>query len=249
MHGQRRHFESSFAGVADLKTASAGRHTLEPMGSTSDFRLLALHGLRLKGMAPAERVAELYNLDAAELEKQYQADAESDLCKYRDGRVTGWMLTPAGREAGEALVRAEADTAGVTQTIRDGYHRFHEQNQDMLKLCTDWQMSPGPDGGDPVLNDHEDAAYDAGVIERLEAHHDQVAPALGILAGALDRMAGYDDRFRAALAKVASGEMEFFTKPIIDSYHTIWFELHEDLMATLGIERAKEAEYHEQRGH
>ena len=24
---------------------------------------------------------------------------------------------------------------------------------------------------------------------------------------------------------------------MIDSYHTVWFELHEDLLATLGIER------------
>jgi hypothetical protein len=27
---------------------------------------------------------------------------------------------------------------------------------------------------------------------------------------------------------------------VIDSYHTVWFELHEDLLSTLGIERASE---------
>ena len=27
---------------------------------------------------------------------------------------------------------------------------------------------------------------------------------------------------------------------MIDSYHTVWFELHEDLLATLGLERAAE---------
>jgi hypothetical protein len=27
---------------------------------------------------------------------------------------------------------------------------------------------------------------------------------------------------------------------MIDSYHTVWFELHEDLLSTLGIERSKE---------
>lgn len=219
------------------------------MAEPSDFRLLALHGLRLKGMAPPDRVAALYDLDVDQLEAQYQTDSESELCKYREGRVTGWMLTSAGREAGEALVVAEAEAAGVVEAIRDAYHRFHEQNQDMLQLCTDWQMCPGPDGGDPVLNDHDDPAYDAGVIERLVAHHERVAPALADLAVTLERMSDYDDRFRAALAKVHAGETEFFTKPIIDSYHTVWFELHEDLMATLGIERAKEAEYHEQRGH
>jgi hypothetical protein len=28
---------------------------------------------------------------------------------------------------------------------------------------------------------------------------------------------------------------------MIDSYHTVWFQLHEDLLNTLGIERSKEA--------
>jgi hypothetical protein len=27
--------------------------------------------------------------------------------------------------------------------------------------------------------------------------------------------------------------------PLIDSFHTVWFELHEHLLATLGIERGR----------
>jgi hypothetical protein len=27
---------------------------------------------------------------------------------------------------------------------------------------------------------------------------------------------------------------------MIESYHTVWFELHENLLATLGIQRSKE---------
>ena len=30
------------------------------------------------------------------------------------------------------------------------------------------------------------------------------------------------------------------TKPVIESYHTVWFELHEDLLVTLGLDRAAE---------
>ncbi len=40
---------------------------------------------------------------------------------------------------------------------------------------------------------------------------------------------------------MTEGERDWFTKPTIDSYHSVWFELHEDLLATLGLERAKEA--------
>jgi hypothetical protein len=42
---------------------------------------------------------------------------------------------------------------------------------------------------------------------------------------------------------VLEGQPEWFTKPVIDSYHTVWFELHEDLLCTLGIERASEARH------
>ena len=38
----------------------------------------------------------------------------------------------------------------------------------------------------------------------------------------------------------AAGDGDWFTKPTIDSYHTVWFELHENLLSTLGIERGHE---------
>jgi hypothetical protein len=62
------------------------------------------------------------------------------------------------------------------------------------------------------------------------------------LAERLARFDGYGRRFRDALGRVQAGEVEWFTRPMMDSYHTGWFELHEDLLATLGIERAKEGE-------
>jgi hypothetical protein len=43
-----------------------------------------------------------------------------------------------------------------------------------------------------------------------------------------------------ALERTRAGDADWFTKPTIDSYHTVWFELHENLLATLGIERGTE---------
>jgi hypothetical protein len=56
----------------------------------------------------------------------------------------------------------------------------------------------------------------------------------------LERFGRYSARLRTALERVVAGEPEWFTKPVLDSYHTIWFELHEDLLCTLAIERASE---------
>ena len=63
----------------------------------------------------------------------------------------------------------------------------------------------------------------------------------GSLAEALARYNPYQGRFVGALTKVQNGEREWFAKPIIDSYHTVWMEMHEDLLATLAIDRASEA--------
>jgi hypothetical protein len=111
-------------------------------------------------------------------------------------------------------------------------------NAGMLALCTDWQMRTVD--GEQVVNDHADAAHDAAVIARLGATDDAIQPICAELAAALDRFDGYGRRLGAARQKVESGDLDWFTKPMIDSYHTVWFELHENLLATLGIDRATE---------
>jgi hypothetical protein len=90
-----------------------------------------------------------------------------------------------------------------------------------------------------VVNDHGDAEYDRGVVERLAAVDEGVRPVTADLAAALERYDRYGPRLAAALDRVRAGDGDWFTKPLVDSYHTVWFELHEDLMATLGIQRGQ----------
>ena len=53
----------------------------------------------------------------------------------------------------------------------------------------------------------------------------------------LHRFAGYPERYSAALDRVDRGERAWVAQPTIESCHTVWMELHEDLLATLGLER------------
>jgi pyruvate,orthophosphate dikinase len=39
---------------------------------------------------------------------------------------------------------------------------------------------------------------------------------------------------------VADGSHEYIASPRIDSYHTVWFELHEDLILLAGRTREEE---------
>lgn len=208
------------------------------MGHASEPRVLAMHGLRLKGFAEAPGVAEMVGLDDGVASQHLDALAAEGLVQYRDGRLSGYSLTSAGRGEHERLLGHELDAAGVRSMVRSCYEQFLELNTELLGVCTAWQLREV--GGQSVVNDHSDATYDKDVIERLCQLDEKVQPICDALGGALDRLGGYGPRLRDAIGKVQSGEVEYFTKPMIASYHTVWFELHEDLLATLGIERSSE---------
>ena len=206
------------------------------MASQSDSELLVLHGLRLLGFAEAAGVAAVVGLGRAEVIAELEQLNGRDLVRYREGRVmAGWALTPAGRETQEQLLAHELAACGARDAVHDAYKRFLDLNTDLLGICTAWQMKD-----ETTLNDHTDSVYDRSVIGQLHTLHDKVEPIIRDLEGILDRYGGYRGRFDASLAKLRNGEAEWFTKPLIDSYHTVWFQLHEDLLNTLGIERSQE---------
>jgi hypothetical protein len=156
--------------------------------------------------------------------------------------MVGWSLTPDGRAKGEELLSEELDSQGVRAPVTEAYAQFLAVNAGFLALCTDWQLRP-PDSPeqDPVFNDHSDPNYDAEVIARLADLDSHAQSICSYLADQLERFTEYGPRFTHALHRVQAGELDWFTKPMIESYHTVWFELHEDLLATLGIDRAAES--------
>ncbi len=213
------------------------------MAHASDLDLLALHGLRLKGFAEANVIAALIGEDEDTVADALAKAAVAELALHRDGRMTGWALTPAGRVENERLLAAELDAAtgadgrSAREIVRSVYDRFLAMNASMLEVCTRWQVK---DVDAQVLNDHSDPAYDAVVIADLGRLDEGVQPLLVELVALFDRFSIYAGRFAHALEQVRVGDQQWFTKPIMESYHTVWFELHEDLLATLGIDRASE---------
>jgi DNA-binding MarR family transcriptional regulator len=209
------------------------------MAMPSDPDLLVLHGLRLRGFAEAAAVAEAAGLDIDDVAKRLDAFDADGYVRYRRGRVSGWTLTAAGRAHGERLLAEELDAAGARGAVAAAYRRFLERNTEMLGVCTEWQMREVD--GRQVVNDHRDPDHDAVVVAHLADLDRHVQPVCAELADLLTRFASYPPRLANALAKVGAGEVDWFTRPTIDSYHTVWFELHENLLATLGIPRAAES--------
>jgi hypothetical protein len=51
------------------------------------------------------------------------------------------------------------------------------------------------------------------------------------------RLEKYRARLREALEKVEAGSTKWVSDASIDSYHTVWFQLHEDLLRIVGHQR------------
>ncbi len=209
------------------------------MSPPSDPRLLVLHGLQLKGSASAPAVAETVDLPLDDVEGELRSLADEGLVVERTSRPVGWGLTPSGREAVSRLVAAEVDATGARPAVAHAYGRFRALNAAVLDACSRWQVRDV--AGTPVLNDHRDAAYDAGVVGDLARLQRRAEPVVDDLAGTLARYGVYGPRLRRAVERIEAGEGDWFTKPSLPSYHTVWFELHEDLLTTLGLERSDES--------
>jgi len=210
------------------------------MSYQSESNLLILHALRIRGFVQLSEIVISTRLKVEEVESHLDSFKENNLVNYREGRIEGWMLTQEGRGRSQQLVTSELESSGFREEINSNYQGFLSSNQRFLSLCTDWQLRTV--NGEQEINDHSDTAYDEEVIARLVDINSEIQPVCESLADSLNRFEGYSRRFSEALHKVQNNEPEWFTKPMIDSYHTIWFELHENLLVTLGIERTKETE-------
>lgn len=215
------------------------------MTAASDPALLALVGLRLASFAPLPTVAARAGLSVTEAAPLLEGLEASGLARRRPRPsvsgaepVEAWSLTPDGRIEGERRCAAELDDLGLRAEVRGAYLRFLALNQPVLAVCTSWQVRVVD--GVPTTNDHADPAYDADVVAALEALDVDAQPVVEALGELLTRFADYGDRLSQALDLLHAGEGDWFTKPTIDSYHSVWFELHEHLLATLGIERSTE---------
>ncbi|HEX5944621.1 MAG TPA: hypothetical protein VFY82_00010 [Acidimicrobiales bacterium] len=208
------------------------------MSPPSDPRLLVLRELRLKGVVPLDGLADATGLPAADVAPVVDALAGDGFVVLRTGALAGWALTPAGRRELERLLADEVDAAGAREAVTGAYRRFGALNAGVLDVCSRWQVRDVD--GRPVVNDHTDAAYDKAVIADLARIQHAADPLCDDLAAALDRYRSYGPALRRAVRRVEGGDGDWFTKPVMPSYHTVWFELHEDLLATLGLDRTSE---------
>lgn len=195
--------------------------------------LTVLQAIRLKGRVSPSDLAATLGKGLADISQTVEQLAASGL--LIEGSTL--RLTPQGRTRLHELLADERKAVDSAALVA-AYHDFVSVNSDFKALVTDWQLKGGP-GGQP--NTHEDTDYDSAVLARLEQVHERVQPIIETAAAQLPRLGAYSVKLRTALAKVKAGETAWLTRPLINSYHTVWFELHEELILALGMTREEAA--------
>jgi pyruvate,orthophosphate dikinase len=192
----------------------------------------ALRALLIKGYGEGSTLAPALDCSVDDATRVITELVDEDLAEPGAG---AFRLTPSGREAAMSLLAGDREAWGpdAADVALDAFLALDAR---MKAIVTDWQMR-----GPQTVNDHADAAYDAGVLERLAELHADVEAWLTPLVAGLPRLAGYGARLEAAVEAARSGNGKFVASPRVDSYHSAWFELHEDLIRLAGRTRESEA--------
>jgi len=216
----------------NLMNETESESNLVKGGNMTDIEFLAIHGLAVRKAAGPAAVADLLGRNEEEVSAALEAAAGKGLVAGARGM---FMVAPDGQTMLAAQYPIVFAAAREDGALTAAYERFEKVNTGLLALFTDWQTVPT--GSTRIPNDHEDKDYDNGIIDRLGDLHERAERVVGRCAEAQPRLTRYLERLESAYDRVLAGEIDWVSGVRIDSYHTVWFELHEDLLRMLGRTR------------
>ena len=198
--------------------------------TTAEFEVL--HAVALRKRTDLDGLVRATGLVRAEIEAALGRAAEARLVLVARG---SYFVTPEGDRALRSAYADRFDAIRADGGLAADYARFETINREVKAIVTDWQVRPV--GGHRLPNDHSDPAYDEGVLNRLAQAHERAEELLAALAQRVPRLARYVERLAMALERAEGAESEWVSGVRCDSYHTVWFELHEDFLRILDKQR------------
>jgi pyruvate,orthophosphate dikinase len=220
-----RHAGIDIGGVESAATPTPG-----PDRAVDTDRVL--RAIAIKGFALLEGIADAVMSTPDEVRGVVDDLVAEGLVESTAG---AYKLTGAGRSrAGERLT-AEREAWGVDSATA-ALDAFLDIDHRVKEAVTAWQMRD-----EQTPNDHADAGYDATVLDRLVAIHEAAKTWLEPIEPNVPRFRDYTARLTRALEAARGGDGRYVASPRVDSYHGIWFELHEDLIQLAGRTREEES--------
>jgi pyruvate, orthophosphate dikinase len=225
-------------GVAlDEEASARGGWTTNGPGGGQDMdegHDALVRALAIRGHVMPEQLASALGLNVEAAAESLERAAAGGLVRTSAGTSS---LTDAGKALAAQLLAADREAWGP-EAAQAALDRFLDLDGRMKTIVTAWQMKEVD--GQPVLNDHADTAYDAAVLADFAGLHTDASAWLAPLPDGLPRLGVYGQRLGAAAAAVAQGDHRYIASPRLDSYHGVWFELHEDLIRLAGTTREEE---------
>lgn len=190
---------------------------------------LVMHAVAIKKHAAPDAIASVAGLPLPRVNAALALGVAKGRVVEADGR---YVLSPAGRLILDGEYSRYYPALRGDPRFAGGYERFEVINRELKQLVTDWQTVEI--GGSRVPNDHADEDYDARIIDRLSALHERFEPVLKGLVTCAPRLGVYAKKLEDALSRAEDGDIAWVSDARTESYHTVWFELHEDLLRLLG---------------
>ena len=192
--------------------------------------LKVLQAVRLKGEVSPADLAATVDEDAASVAQAIAAGTEAGLLSPAGRKL---KLSPDGRSRLEWLLQQER--SGSTEPR---WRRRMRSSAPPTPISRSWSRTGRCATASPTPT--RDADYDAAVLARLEQVHARVLAVIDTAGQQIPRLRGYADKLEAALGKIRTGDTVWLSEPVVDSYHTAWFELHEELLIAADVTPAHE---------
>ena len=219
--------------VVHAETSEQSAQVGEPPTTESATDDDVVRALAVRGSVTLEQLAESLMVDSTTIEPLVAQLLEHGVAENAAG---SWRLTASGKLTAASFFVADRSAVGDERAAGQ-LDEFHAFDGRMKALVTAWQVHDV--AGEQTLNDHSDAAYDAAILDDLAALHADTAAWLEPLAASMRRYDVYRQRLHRALDLARGGDQRFVASPRVDSYHSVWFELHEDLIRLSGKKRAE----------
>lgn len=191
--------------------------------------LLVLHAVRLGGFSVESGIADRAELaHGALMDTLRTCEGRGHIEQFTFADSRGWILSEAGKQRDAELLREEREEPGVRSVLEATAANFETLNPQLVRVATAWQLrdpSNDADGAAEVLGELTDLA--------LELHE-----LMAELVERLPRFGRYPRQFASALAMARAGDLSWIAGVGRLSCHTVWAELHQDLLSTLGRDRS-----------
>lgn len=207
----------------------------EAAGDSGVSRDDVVRSLLIKGSATPEALAGPLASSVDELRRFLDGLVADGLAEPQAG---GFRLTSSGKTNSHAYLAADRERWGTDHAVA-ALDDFQALDHRVKELVTAWQLREVD--GAKAINDHADTAYDAQVLEQLSRLHHDAGEWLSSLGEAPEDLRRYFSRLELALAAARAGDQRYVASPRVDSYHGVWFELHEVLILLAGRNRSDEA--------